>query len=197
MILALTGAGISRASGIATFLEMPELRQVLDRQFKRKHPEKFQATILKMLDTCNRSKPNDAHMVLAEYSIPVITMNIDNLHRLALEEVGESKDRVDKLITELHGNLYRNNIVLYGDQAPMYERAEFLVRRLAKEDKFIIVGTSYYTAIASKLRSIAEKAGADIVEVNDRAEDTLRCIVEKHRESLGDIDEYLKREIKF
>ena len=59
--------------------------------------------------------PNDAHIALTEYNIPVITMNIDGLHQLA---------GTDAL--ELHGGLPEddemdiayslyNKPVLYGD----------------------------------------------------------------------------------
>lgn len=47
----------------------------------------------------NGAKPNDAHIVLAEYNIPFITMNIDVLHKLAGSDA-----------LELHGGLPENDL---------------------------------------------------------------------------------------
>ena len=45
MILAFTGAGISKDSGINTFMEMPEVRDRLYRTFATAHPQAYQETI--------------------------------------------------------------------------------------------------------------------------------------------------------
>lgn len=70
----------------------------------------------------NGAKPNDGHYALAEYHIPIITMNIDGLHKLAGSDA-----------LELHGGLPEddemdiayslyNKPVLYGDPAPNYQK---------------------------------------------------------------------------
>ena len=83
MIIAFTGAGISKASGIPTFDEQGDLRNKLDRSFANHHKKEFNEVMQQLIDTCNAAEPNDAHKALAEYNIPVITMNIDSLHTRA------------------------------------------------------------------------------------------------------------------
>ena len=34
-----------------------------------------------MKKACDAAVPNDAHIALAEYDVPVITMNVDGLHQ--------------------------------------------------------------------------------------------------------------------
>ena len=75
-----------------------------------------------MCDVVNKAKPNDAHLAIAKYGFPVITMNIDGLHQKA----------GSKNVIPIHGRmpepheLYADNFneltglpVLYGDSAPM------------------------------------------------------------------------------
>ena len=85
-LVAITGAGISRASGIPTFVEMGDLREKLSRDYFRAQPEKFYEIILDIKRTVDRAQPNPAHRALAEYGVPVITMNIDGLHTRAGSE---------------------------------------------------------------------------------------------------------------
>ena len=83
MIIALTGAGISAPSGIPTFQAQPGIRRKLTRPFANKHPEEHREVIRQMTEACRKAEPNDAHYALAEYHIPVITMNVDELHQKA------------------------------------------------------------------------------------------------------------------
>ena len=82
-IIALTGAGISKQSHIPTFMERPDVREKLFRSYAKRHPEEYNEVIQQLKANMNGAKPNDAHLALAEYKIPIITMNIDGLHRLA------------------------------------------------------------------------------------------------------------------
>lgn len=108
MIIAFTGAGISRASGIPTFQEQDGIRDKLERNFANTHKEEFLKVIQSMEETCKKANPNDAHFALAEYNVPIITMNIDGLH----ERAGS------KHVLNIHGEF--PNIVLYGGHAPRY-----------------------------------------------------------------------------
>ena len=60
----------------------------------------------------NGAKPNDAHKALAEYKIPIITMNIDGLHKLAGSDALElhgglpEDDEMDKLILYIISQSY-------------------------------------------------------------------------------------------
>ena len=190
VIIAFTGAGISKASGIPTFDEMGDLRTKLDRDFARRNKEEFNDIMDTLKRTCGEAKPNDAHIVLAENNIPVITMNIDGLHRYALRKLGKSENSV----IEVHGNIFDNNVVLYGDQAPNYSKAYSKVRKLRKSDILLIIGTSYYTNIASILKELAEKIGVKVIEINEDAEHKVREYIDKYKDTIEDLKKLENRE---
>lgn len=184
MILAFTGAGISRASGIPTFQDQDGLRDRLCRSFARSHPTEFQQTISDMCSVCKRAEPNDAHLALAEYEVPVITMNVDRLHQRA----GTAN------LLAIHGSL--PDIVLYGDPAPRYETAHNWVFQLREGDIFLIVGTSFYTSISEQLRISALSCGAEIVEINEAAEREVRRFLEENVRKMEPFSDFLVREIE-
>ena len=93
-ILAFTGAGISKQSNIPTFMERPDVREKLFRTFAEHHHEAYNEVIRELKANMNGAEPNDAHFALAEYKVPVITMNIDGLHKKAGSDA-----------LELHGGL--------------------------------------------------------------------------------------------
>lgn len=130
MILAFTGAGISQASGVPTFAEQPGIRDCLTRSYAIQHPAEYGKVITDMKKACDAAVPNDAHIALAEYDVPVITMNVDGLHQKARS----------RHILAIHGTL--PDIVLYDDPAPLYEVAHNWVFQLREGDFFLIVGTS-------------------------------------------------------
>ena len=103
MIIALTGAGISKASGIPTFEEQSDLRNYLSRDYANNYPKEFKKLMNELDKKCIAANPNDAHYALAEYKIPIITMNIDSLHLRAGSEH----------ILEVHGSLREKSVVLY------------------------------------------------------------------------------------
>ena len=76
-ILAFTGAGISKQSNIPTFMERPDVREKLFRSYANTHHEEYNEVIKQLKANMNGAKPNDAHIALAEYHVPIITMNID------------------------------------------------------------------------------------------------------------------------
>ena len=183
MIIAFTGAGISRASGIPTFDEQGDLRTKLDRCFATYHRKEFNKIMQQLVDTCKSAEPNDAHKALAEYNIPVITMNIDGLHNRAGSQY----------VIEVHGNVEKNNVVLYGDPAPKYTEALDIVDRLSKEDILLIIGTSFYTSISSQIKYTAERNLAKVVIINDDAEHQVRDFLENNQDSIGNFDDFMKR----
>lgn len=172
-VIFFTGAGISVDSGIPTFQEQPGIRYKLHRNFANECPEAYRDTIRQMVDVCENAEPNAAHKAIAEAGFPVITMNIDGLHRKA-----GSKD-----VTEVHGilptrdvleekdfPLTYNGIVLYGDLAPQYETAMKMVKNLEYDNSyFIIVGTSFYTGISEQLYRLAKQRHAKIEIINEDA----------------------------
>ena len=181
LIIAFTGAGISKASGIPTFEEMGDLREKLDRFFAKKHPDEYKSIISQMEKSFEEAVPNDGHIALAEYGVPVITMNIDKLHTKAGSEH----------VLELHGTL--PNIVLYGDQAPNYAKAFDLIWLLGKGDILLIVGTSYYTNISTMIKYTALERGVTIVEINEDAEHKVREFLESNRSAVESWDKLIDR----
>ena len=94
-ILALTGAGISKASGIPTFQDIPGIKDKLDVRYRAQHPEEFDRVVQQMKDNMRGKEPNAAHRALAAHDIPVVTMNVDGLHQKA----------GSRTVVECHGNL--------------------------------------------------------------------------------------------
>lgn len=177
-IIAFTGAGISKQSNIPTFMEKPEVREKLFRSYANTHHEEYNEVIKQLKANMNGAKPNDAHIALAQYHIPTITMNIDGLHKLAGSDALElhgglpEDDEMDKA-----WSLY-NKPVLYGDPAPNYQRAYEIVYDLNPGDVFIVVGCSYHTAIACDLREVARSRGARIIEIQEDAAHNVRRVIE-------------------
>lgn len=182
-IIAFTGAGISKQSHIPTFMERPDVREKLFRSYANSHHEEYNEVIKQLKANMNGAKPNDAHYALAEYHIPVITMNIDGLHRLAGSQALElhgglpEDDEMDKA-----WSLY-NKPVLYGDPAPNYQKAYEMVYDLEADDILIVVGCSYHTAIACDLREVAKSRGARIIEIQEDAAHNVRKVLEEIKKS--------------
>lgn len=197
-LVALTGAGISKASGIPTFNEMGNLREKLSRSFFQNNPEEFYKILIEMKEKIERAEPNPAHIALAKYNVPIVTMNIDGLHKRA----------GSKNIIEIHGNLeyvecpncnelydfdvvketiyckkcrglLQPNIVLYGDIIPLYFNAIDLI---GSADELLVVGTSFYTSTAIDLVNRAKFAGIKVTMINENAE--------------GNVPKYLKKLFK-
>lgn len=173
-VLFFTGAGISAPSGIPTFAEQEGIREKLTRGFANVHPAQYTKTIREMKHSCDRAEPNAAHLAIAKYDFPVITMNIDRLHTRA-----GSRD-----VLEVHGVLpteeelgdpnfafHYRGIVLYDDMAPRYVSAYDMVCDLKPYDSyFVIVGTSFYTSISCQLRSAALARHSNVLVINHDAQ---------------------------
>lgn len=185
MLIALTGAGISRPSGIPTFEEQGDLRHKLSRTYATQHPKEFNLLMDDLRRMCRKAQPNAAHLALAKFNIPILTMNIDSLHRRA--------GTLEKNLIELHGNLEDNNVVLYGDPAPKYALSTEWMDRLAKDDILLIVGTSFYTGISRDIKEVAE-AHAQVHIINDKAEIEVKNFLIDHQSAIEPIEEFMKRE---
>lgn len=178
-IIAFTGAGISKQSHIPTFMERPDVREKLFRSFAKRNPEEYNEVMKQLKANMNGAKPNDAHIALAEYNIPVITMNIDGLHQLAGSDALElhgslpEDDEMDKAYS-----LY-NKPVLYGDPAPNYQKGYELVYTLESNDVFLVIGCSFHTGISVDLREVARTRGARIIEIQEDAAHNVRKVLEE------------------
>ena len=198
MIIAFTGAGISKESGIDTFQDKPGIRDFLVRSYAKTHPEKYREVMRGFIETMKDKKPNDAHIALAEYNIPVITMNVDTLH----------EDAGTKHLIKLHGRLpseeelpycdkLYNTPVLYEDPAPMYQKGYDLIWLLEKGDIFLVIGASDYTNISSQMRICALSSGAKVVEIQEKASVNVRKFLEENKEKIEAFESYTKRINKY
>lgn len=185
-IVAFTGAGISKSSGIPTFEEMGDLRTKLSRGYFNNNPQEFYNVLLKMKEMIDKAEPNPAHLALAKYNIPIITMNIDGLHKKA----GSSN------VLEVHGNLeyvyckkcgtkypydiinkslncgdcdslLQPNVVLYGDMIPNYHNG---LVTIGESDHLLVIGTSFYTSTAGDYVNRARRAGIKVTIINEDSE---------------------------
>ena len=106
-IVALTGAGISAESGIATFRDSDGLwerysvEEVASSDGYRRNPQLVIDFANDRREQCLKAQPNEGHLLLAkleeDYDVTVITQNIDDLH----ERAGSSH------IIHLHGELMK------------------------------------------------------------------------------------------
>lgn len=185
MLIAFTGAGISAASGVPTFQSQPGIRDRLVRTYANRHPEKYQQTINEMKAACDAAEPNDAHLALAEYGVPVITMNVDGLHRRA-------GTRPENLL-EIHGRLDDGSVVLYEDPAPLYDHARYWIRKLGPDDVLLYVGTSRYTAISDEVYRLAFLQNVGIVNIDHDAETLVRKALELHKDKIESLPDFFTR----
>lgn len=198
MIIAFTGAGVSKESGIDTFQDRPGIRDYLVRSYAKQNPEKYREVMREFMDTIKGKEPNDAHIALAEYGVPVITMNVDTLHEMA-----GTKD-----IIKLHGRLpteeewsycdrLYNTPVLYEDPAPMYQNGYDWIWLMEKGDIFLVIGASTYTAVSSQMRICALGTGAEVVEIQDNAGTKVRKFLEENKDKIGSMEDFKRRIEKY
>ena len=186
-IVAFTGAGVSAASGIPTFEELGEdFRRSLSRSVFNADPETFYQNLLKLKRACDMTLPNPAHIALAEHGVPVITMNIDGLHRRAgttdLIEIHGSMESVHckrcggehpfsqvehGCLCPACGGLLLHDVVLYEDQIPRLQEA---LGRVEGEGVLLVIGTSFYTSTSGYVVEHARAWGREIVVINRNAE---------------------------
>jgi NAD-dependent deacetylase len=111
-LIALTGAGISAESGIATFRdsgglwEGHKVEDVATPEGWERNPDLVLEFYNQRRKTGLEAKPNRGHEILAElekdFEVTVITQNVDNLH----ERAGSSK------VIHLHGSLFESRSTL-------------------------------------------------------------------------------------
>ena len=194
-IVALTGAGISAESGLATFREAqtglwskfrPE--ELATGEAFRRNPKLVWDWYRWRREQALKAKPNPGHLALIEIEkrapeFLLVTQNVDGLHARA----------GSKRIVELHGNLHRfrcfeNNcasdnfdvengrcrscggnlrpdIVWFGEMLPA-DGLESAVAAAAKCDVFFSIGTSSVVYPAADLLRRAKEGDAIVIEIN-------------------------------
>lgn len=192
--VALTGAGMSTASGIPDFRGAHGLWKTYDPS-KYAHINTFYSNpsmvwelALELLAMSGRTGPNSAHMALAGMERAgllhgVVTQNIDGLHqRAGSRNVINYHGTVERAVcvscrTEVTvssgtapvcgscGRTMKPAFTLFGEPVPA---AAFLeARNLASfSDVFMVIGTSAVVQPAADLPFIAKENGAFIIEMN-------------------------------
>jgi NAD-dependent deacetylase len=196
-IIALTGAGVSKASGIPTFEESGDIRNYLTRTYCEEHPADFYKILLDMYANIKDAQPNDAHKALADYNIPIVTMNIDNLHQKAgskevIELHGDMKEvwcyncygksfpfeQLEKSICCPEcGEILVHNTVLYEDSIHYLDKALHLAR---EANVLLVIGVSGYTSTGYFVIEEVRKYGGKVIEINQKAEYRVRPVLESY-----------------
>lgn len=145
-VVAFTGAGVSKESGISTYRDpgglwdrYPEGSSGGILAVLRNHPEEGSKILKDFMARLKNARPNPGHMALVElekmgYLRSVITQNVDNLHI----EAGNSK------VLELHGNIFRLRCIKCGkiiklEREKYFEIIEEILNRMTRltmEDLF-------------------------------------------------------------
>jgi NAD-dependent deacetylase len=194
LLVAFTGAGISRPSGIPTFEEQPELQKALTRDFFDSQPEAFYEEYWKMVKLLESVEPNPAHLALAQHKVPIITQNIDCLHqRAGSSEIAQIHGYYNEFICErcqeAHclpedfpvpylcprcGSVLKPKVVLYGEQLLDWEQAISLA--MAAEI-MLVVGTRGQVYPAAYLPQMAQERGAEVIVINQEADTRLPALL--------------------
>ncbi len=193
-IVAITGAGLSRASGLETRKELWE-RFVRDDAVSavrfREAPEVLWQVVRAFWGDVDHP-PNAAHHAIAAMPAlsAIVTQNVDSLHQRAAEAIARTTE-----ILELHGTLARTRCVAcdraHGDATELArsaalpprcacggvvrpdvvlfgERARHVaraIRLVEAADLVLVVGCAMDVSPASELPVIASRAGATVVEI--------------------------------
>lgn len=198
MIVAFTGAGISKDSGVFTFQDKPGIRDKLTREFATNHPYEYIDLMEEFVETVKDKEPNAAHLALAEYDIPVITMNVDGLHEKAgTKHLIPLHGRLpnDKELSHCH--LLYNTPVLYGDPAPNYERAYDLLWLMDYGDILLVVGASTYTNISVGIRDYVRSHKVRVVEIQRDAAIEVPKFIRAYKDKIEPYEEFIKRADKY
>lgn len=181
-IVVLTGAGISADSGLETFRDANGLwaghrvEDVATPQAFIKNPQRVLDFYNARRRQLKQVEPNAAHYALAklaqQYSVQIITQNVDNLHERAgspvvlhlhgeLTKACSSVDpnyvidwEGDQTIddTDTQGYPMRPFIVWFGEPVPLIDQA---IHWVGQADKVIVIGTSMQVYPAASLLQFA------------------------------------------
>ena len=193
--IVLTGAGISKESGIPTFREADGIWQnykpeeLATREAFMANPSRVWRWYRERALSVREKQPNPAHYALVELEalLPhflLITQNIDNLHRRAgSKEIVELHGNIERFKCFDHshpyeltswedepptcycGSLIRPDVVWFGEPLPQAE-LECAFAETEKCDVFVSIGTSAVVKPAGLLPYIAKRYNAFLIEVN-------------------------------
>lgn len=177
-IVFLTGAGISKESGIPTFRDAGDglwenfdVQSVATHQAIEKNPDLVYSFINGLRNKYKDCVPNEAHKAIAElendYEVVVITQNIDTLHELAgssnvihlhgdltkvraVDNENLLFDYVEDITPEMEidGHKVRPHVVLFGEYVRNITEASEILK---DADICVVVGTSFDVYPAANL----------------------------------------------
>ncbi len=178
-VLALTGAGVSVASGLRPYRGKGGLwdsgevdpMEVASESALARDPERVLGYLRKVQEVADQARPNPAHLTLAEMErhyphFGVITQNIDGLHRRA----------GSRNVWEIHGTLYRTrrvrdleipDVVLFGGRLParVMDGIDAHLRDHPPQ-VMLVIGTTALFPYIQRWISTARDQGALVVEMN-------------------------------
>ena len=177
-IVFLTGAGISKESGIPTsrdagdgLWENCNVQEVATHSAIVRNPDLVYKFINELRNKYKDCTPNEAHKLIAElekdYEVVVITQNIDTLHEQAgstnvvhlhgdlskvraIDNYNLLFDYEEDITPEsvIRGHKVRPHIVLFGEEVPNIEIASNI---LCDADICVVIGTSFNVYPAANL----------------------------------------------
>lgn len=177
-IVFLTGAGISKESGIPTFRDAGDglwencnVQEVATHSAIVRNPDLVYKFINELRNKYKDCTPNEAHKLIAElekdYEVVVITQNIDTLHEQAgstnvvhlhgdlskvraIDNYNLLFDYEEDITPEsvIRGHKVRPHIVLFGEEVPNIEIASNI---LCDADICVVIGTSFNVYPAANL----------------------------------------------
>lgn len=177
-IVFLTGAGISKESGIPTFRDAGDglwencnVQEVATHSAIARNPDLVYKFINELRNKYKDCTPNEAHKLIAElekdYEVVVITQNIDTLHEQAgstnvihlhgdiskvraIDDYNLLFDYEEDITPEsvIRGHKVRPHIVLFGEEVPNIEIASNI---LCDVDICVVIGTSFNVYPAANL----------------------------------------------
>ena len=195
--IAFTGAGISVESGIPDFRGPSGLWEKFDPMEYAtieafcSNPQKVWTMIKEMGSLLEKSRPNPAHLALAEleqmgFLSSIVTQNIDDLHqaagskkviefhgsgkRFTCMNCGKACDRREVKLDFLPprcfcGGVLKPDIVFFGEPIPWKAHTE-AQNEAGSCDLMLVIGTSAVVSPACDLPVIAKRRGAKVVEIN-------------------------------
>lgn len=189
--LALTGAGISQASGLPLLtgdLQGLAVAELFESRLFLSNPSRYWTLYREAYRKWRLATPNAAHIELALHGVRVVTQNVDGLHR----------DAGTRELVELHGNLqelhckrcqqvfpstlvFRNSIpqcptckgdlypgvVFVGEEIQHFSVA---VDWAGQCELLLVIGTSLSAEPVRQIPEIVEKSGAIVFQINDNSE---------------------------
>ncbi len=198
-IVAITGAGISTASGLPTlsaqFHHRP-LHELFQMSQAMHHRDEYHRLYRALMAQWLTVKPNAAHHALARYDVRIITQNIDGLHESAGSQQVLSLHGSLTIATCLscHTKIHINtppisptlrcgicgdvmwpDLVLEGQNVRHFAQA---VNWVSTCDILLIIGTRLKMYPVNQLPFVAKATDAMIYSVEENAEKTLPALLQ-------------------